>query len=78
MVVREQQIVSLVPPYQRQIQQIALPNAVAGFYALQSTPQSQGPTEAAEISARVAWDESPLQALSQLPSFDPSTEVAQV
>ena len=78
MVVREQQVMSLVPPYQQQIQQIAVPNAVAGFYALQSIPQAQGATEGAEISVRVAWNESPLQALLKLPSLDPGTEVAQV
>jgi len=75
-VVHEQQRLSLTPPYQQQIQQIVVQNASAGFYALQSTPEGQG--SGVETSTRVAWDESPLQVLSQLPSFEPSTEVTQV
>jgi len=76
--VHEQQFVSLVPPYQQQIQQIAVQNASAGFYALQSIPEGQGQMVGSETSARVAWNDSPLLALSQLSSFDSGTEVLQV
>jgi hypothetical protein len=76
--VHEQQLLSMVPPYQEQVQEIAVQNATAGFYALQFDTMGPGQVGGSQTSARIAWNDSPLSALSQLSTFNPSTEVIQV